>query len=75
MDSHDYTDLRTLSDQDLYTLFANADDDDDHEAALSASLEIARRCKMPVQVTHSVPKWLLWLPRGIWHTKPSGGGG
>jgi hypothetical protein len=67
-------DVRNMSDDDLYELFAAADDHNDAELAGMCAAEIQRRAAGPCPTTHSLPKWLLWLPKGMWHTKPGGGG-
>lgn len=68
-----YVDARTLADDDLYELFAYADEHGDRVTALACNREITNRCRGIVTVTN-VPGWLLWLPRSFWHTKPVGEG-
>lgn len=74
METQVITAIRTLSDDDVYELWADADDQHNPEIATAAQAEIVRRCNRPAPTSHNVPKWLTWLPRGMWHTKPSGGG-
>lgn len=65
----DWVDIRSLDDDDLYTLFAWADEHDDGSTALQCNREITRRCQ-GVHTIHHVPGWLLWLPKAFWHAKP-----
>lgn len=67
--------VRDLADQDLYDLFASADEHQDERLCQLCIDEITRRCQLSPTVEHEVPALLGWLPKGIWHTKPGGGGG
>ncbi len=69
-------DLTVLADDDLYSLFAIADQVNDKPLATACDQEITRRAgQHSPTVTHEVPAGLAkWLPRAFWHQKPEGEG-
>ncbi len=67
-------DVRSLSDDRLYDLFAAADDNGDEQLCQLCIDEIVRRCNLSPAVVHEVPAPLLRLPKAFWHTKPEGEG-
>lgn len=70
--------LKLLSDDQLYSLLAEADEAGDDQLFDSLWMEVQSRCQYPPETVHQVPLWLArLLPRAVWHQKPtktSGGG-
>lgn len=69
-------DIQLLSDDELYSAFADADERDNDELCRSLADEILRRAgDHPAPVVHEVPAFLARLPKLFWHQKPVGEGG
>lgn len=66
--------IQSLSDDELYSAFADADDAGDDELCRLCIDEIERRCRLSPSVVHELPSWLSFLPRVFWHSKPVGEG-
>jgi hypothetical protein len=65
-------DLATMTDDELYLAFEVADEEGASLLATAIADEIQRRAR--ITTVHEVPRWLQWLPRAFWHTKPEGEG-